>query len=391
MKKMSMRSILSLVILLAMTVLADGKPAPDSLRYRLQTVIDSIRQAESWPGLTLAVELPDGRRLSLASGWADREAQVPMRPGARMMVGSVGKIFVAPLVLQLAEEQQLDLDTPIRSWLGTAAWFEQLPNAGEITLRMLLNHSSGLPRYIFTEGFLAAAKAEPMKEWRPEDLLSFVFDMAPVHEAGKGWAYSDTNYIILGMLLERWAGKPYYQLLDERIVRPYSLTNTIPSDRRDLPGLTQGYIGEENFMNLPAKVVSDGKYAMNPQFEWTGGGLVSNAVDLAYWLKEIHQGDVIPAGLYQPMISAVDFRTGQPATAGYGLGTFVWPTPHGLHYGHSGLFMGYLTIAEYSAEHGFSIALQTNTDATLGRSMHRHALHLSRIIVESLAGKPKER
>ena len=107
-KKMSMRTFISLIILLTMTVLAAGQQAPDSLSYRLQEVLDSILQAEGWPGMTLAAELSDGRRISMASGWADREEKIPMAPGSRMFAGSVGKIFVAPLVLQLVVEQHLD-------------------------------------------------------------------------------------------------------------------------------------------------------------------------------------------------------------------------------------------------------------------------------------------
>jgi D-alanyl-D-alanine carboxypeptidase len=307
-----------------------------------------------------------------------------MKPGSRMMAGSVGKTFFGALALQVIHEQQIDLDSKVMTWFEKEAWFERIPNAKDLTIRMLMNHTTGIPRHVFQPAFLKALQDSPMRNWEPAELLKYVLDLPPVHSAGDGWAYSDTNYIILGMLVEKWSGKELYSLLRKRVLKPLGLKNTIPSNTPKLKGLVQAYIGEQNFLNLPTKVIKDGRYVINPQWEWTGGGLVSNVVDLAKWLKAIHETDVIPAPMYAEMIKPVGLRTGQAGETGYGLTTFVWKAPAGLHYGHSGFFPGYITNVEYVKDLKTSIAVQLNSDQGPGRSLHAFVIDIAGIVERNL-------
>lgn len=352
------------------------QPLKDALQKKLEAIVKD----NSLPGATAAVVLPDGQRISLAAGYADREANIRMKPGAQMFSGSVGKTFVAALVLKQVEAGQLYLDERLESYFGQESWYRALPNAADITVRMLLQHTSGLPRYVFQEAFIQALKDQPGRSWKPEELLGFIAGMPAKHPAGKGWGYSDTNYLLLGMLLEKVSGKAYYALLQEQILGPLGLQHTYPSDKPELPGLTQGYIGSQNILGLPRdKTVEDGRYAINPQFEWTGGGLVTNAEDLARWMHNLQKGKVIGKRMLQEMRLPAAFRSGRPADSGYGLGCFAWQEGGGMHYGHEGVMPGHVTTVEYAAEEGLAIAIQVNTDEGFTGKLHGFVLGLKTI------------
>lgn len=229
-----------------------------------------------------------------------------------------------------------------------------------------------------------------MRSFTPVERLSYVFGMKPLHPVAQGWGYSDTNYILLGMVVEKASAASMYDLVNKRILTPLLLRSTYPSTQRRLPGLTQGYIGENNFFSLPKKTVENGEYAMNPQFEWTGGGLVTNSEDMAFWMKWLHGGKVLSAEVYNELISAADMKTGQPAETGYGLGSFVWESDNGLFYGHAGIMPGHLTQVEYSKDYQFAIAFQVNTDAGLGRTHHGHVQQFAQFVIDYLQKMEEE-
>ncbi|MEZ5041361.1 MAG: serine hydrolase domain-containing protein [Saprospiraceae bacterium] len=376
-------SISFLMLLLATPIL--GQADFLSFKAALQDTLNRIIEEQAIPGATAAIVLPDGQLISLAAGYSDKEEQLAMPLGAQMLLGSVGKIFVSAVVLQLVDEGKIKLSDQVRSYFKGVDWYDRLPNAADLSIASLLNHTSGLPRYVFDPAFLAAVKADPMRSWSPADCLAMILDKKASHPVGKGWGYSDTNYILLGLIIEKVTGESYYQQLEKRIISVFHLRNTYPSTQRDLPGLTQAYIGENNFFNLPKKVVSNGLYAMNPQFEWTGGGLVTNVEDLAYFLKWLHTGKLMSSVLYKQFVQAVDFQTGLAAETGYGLGTFVWKASNDLFYGHAGVMPGYFTQAEYAKKGGFAIAFQMNTDQGTVRVNHENVQRLAKLVQEFLA------
>lgn len=379
------RLVLLAYLLLGLNLLnSRAQPAWTALQQRLQYQLDSIVGTGTYPGATLAVRLPGGELISLAAGWADQELQRPMPQGARMLAGSTGKTFVSALILQLIAEDKLQLTDRIADFFDQEPWFQELPNAEELTVGCLLNHTSGLPRYIFQESFLSAVQREPGKYWSPAACLAHLRGLAAIHPTGKGWSYSDSNYLLLGLILEKITGDQYYRQLQERILQRLNLDNTSPSTQAELPGLIPGYIGDQNFFELPRKTVVKGRYIMNPQFEWTGGGVVTNVEDLAIWIWHLHAGDVLGASQRKKLVEPVDFKTGAPSDSGYGLGSFVWLSDLGYFYGHAGMMPGYLTQVEYSRQYQFGIAFQTNTDQGLGRDLHSYIQAFSRSIIAFL-------
>jgi len=349
------------------------------LLQKLQEKFDALHAAGKFPGATAGFALSDGSSFGIATGLSDTSAKKAMTPGDLLLSGSVGKTYVAAVAVH---EKKISLDDKIEKYLGREKWFLRLPNARDITVRMLMNHTSGLVRYEFNERFLKDLIANPYKIWMPEEEIAYLFDSTPPFAAGKGWEYSDTNYIALGMIIERVTGSTYYEQAKKRVLQPLGLRHTVPSDSRVIPGLAQGYAGPNNPFGGSDAMVVDGKFAINPQFEWCGGGMASTTEDLARWAKLLYEGKAFDSSLLPEMLEGVPARLGPEAK--YGLGVIIRPTPFGIAYGHSGFFPGYVTDMMYFPDHKFAIAVQVNTSAAraTGKPLSRFITDFAEIIIQ---------
>ncbi|MGD8699727.1 MAG: serine hydrolase domain-containing protein, partial [Gemmatimonadales bacterium] len=260
-----------------------------AVRGALQATLEALHAGGRFPGATAAVKLPDGSTIALGVGYSDSTRRVRMVPTDRMLVGSTGKTFVAAVALQLVAEGALDLEAPVSDYLGDRDWFGRVPNANTITVRNLMNHTSGVMRYEFKEEFVTQLSADPSRRWEPADLLAYILDEPAAFAAGEGWEYSDTNYILLGMIVEGITGRDLYDEVRTRLLGPLGLVNTVPSDSREIPGLVQGYAGAGNpFTGSDEVIGEDGRFVINPQFEWAGGGFASTTADLAHWAAALY-------------------------------------------------------------------------------------------------------
>ena len=349
-----------------------AQPDANALRQKLQANLDEWHKNGKFAGATAGVCLADGNCFGLATGFADLEAKRQMKPDDVLLAGSVGKTYVAAVALQLVKEGKINLDEKIEKYLGKETWFARLPNAKDITVRQLMNHTSGLVRYEFKDQFTKDLTANPDKVWRPEELVAYILDTKPPFEAGKGWDYSDTNYIVLGMIIEKVSGKKYYDLAKSRLLKPLKLKNTSPQDSRTIKGLVQGYAGADNPFGGKDLVLENGKFIVNPQFEWTGGGMATTSEDLARWAKLMYEGKAFDASLLPQMLEGVSAPMLGRETK-YGLGVLIRPTRAGLTYGHSGFFPGYMTDMMYFPEHKISVAVQVNSSVpqNLGKPLGR--------------------
>lgn len=380
-----------LIALCALHCLA-GRAQDATFHKEIQAIVDNWRTEQQIPGLSMAVVTPSYTQ-TWTSGWADIETERDLQPADMLFSGSVGKTYVSAIILRMVAAGELHLTDRIHTFFGGEDWYDCLPNSEVLTLQMLLNHTSGLGRYIFQPSFPELVKQDPYQKISPREGLRHLCGTEAVHAPGEGWSYSDSNYLILGLLIEKLTGKGYYTVLQEELLVPLGLQATKPTTSRHLPGLIPGYIHEDhNFLGLPHKSIDDnGDYVMDPSFEYTGGGLYCTPADLARWINALHTGKVLSDSMYQLLIQPVDFRTGQPAATGYGLGTFVWNTPNGLHYGHAGMFPGYLTQVEHNAKGSCTIALQINTDGGDMRSMHALVIQLSDLLIKAgLSNNKKE-
>jgi len=311
--------------------------------------------------------LADGRSLAFAVGLADTALREPMRTTARMPQGSVGKTYVAAVALQLVDEGALSLDAPVSRYLGDTPWFRRLPNAESMTIRQIMNHTSGLVRYEFDDRFLADLLKDPYRVWKVEEQLAYLFDRPAPFAAGQGWDYSDTNYLVLGLIIERLTGHRLNDEIRRRVLNPAELRETIPNDGPELPGVVQGYAGADNPFGGDAMLVQ-GRMTLNPSFEGAGGGWSSTALDLARWAKQLYEGRVVPAPRLADALQGVPARLGPEVR--YGLGVIIWPSSRGPVWGHSGYFPGYISEMRYYPDARIAIALQMNSSVprALGRA-----------------------
>jgi D-alanyl-D-alanine carboxypeptidase len=344
--------------------------ARDTVRLgqRFQAELDRLGREEGFPGATAAVLLPGGRIIGVATGMADKERRVPMRPESRMLAASIGKMFVAATVLSLVHEGVLDLDVPISRWLGREPWFGRLRGGEAMTLRMLLSHAAGVGNHYrdsaFTEDWARGRRVDPEYAPEPRRLIEFVLDRPPAYPLGKGFGYTDTGYLLVGLILENATGRRYYDLVARRFLRPLELRATEPSDRRVLRGLAAGYSARDNRFHLPEKGLVDGRLEWNPAIEWTGGGLVSNSMDLVRWAGALFGGRALPPAALAEMLAGLpDNPAREPEGSRYGLGVRIAETPLGVYYGHGGSIPGYRSYLAYYPDRKTAVAIQLNTDA----------------------------
>jgi D-alanyl-D-alanine carboxypeptidase len=378
-----MRKIILLLIACLITIPAIGRRSPktkniEALKKALQLKLNEWHKAGNFPGATLGVVLADGESFGLAVGYSDRDLKTPMRPTDRMLAGSVGKTFAAATALQLVKEGKILLDDKVEKYLGVEPWFSRLPNAKAITVRHLMNHTSGLVRYEFKPQFAKDLSANPERVWKPAELVAYLLDEKAPFEAGKGWDYSDTNYIVLGMIIEEVTGRTFYSEANRRLIKPLKLKDTIPQDGPKLKSVVQGYAGPNNPFGGTDAMIHDGRFAINPQFEWTGGGFASTSHDLARWAKMIYEGKAYSADLLPQVLDGVSAPLLGRETK-YGLGVIIRKSSVGTSYGHSGFFPGYMTDMMYFPDSRVAIAVQVNT--SVGRSLGKP---LSRVLVEMM-------
>lgn len=378
--RVGLRVVLAFILL---STVASQAVASDTatLKKALQTKLNEWHSSGKFPGATVGVVLADGRSLGLAVGVSDRAANTPMKPSDRMLAGSVGKTFAAAVALQLIKEGKIGLDDRISKYLGGEKWFSRLPNANDITVRQLMNHTSGLVRYEFKETFTKDLTANPLKVWTPEERLAYLFGEKPPFEAGKGWDYSDTNYIVLGMIIEKVTGKAFFDEAERRLLKPLRLSDTIPQKGPKMKGVVQGYAGTNNPFGGKDAMIENGKFVINPQLEWTGGGYASTSEDLARWAKAMYEGKAFDASMLPQMLDGV----AAPMLGGetkYGLGVIIRRTRLGVTYGHSGFFPGYMTDMMYFPEQKIAVAVQVNTSVpqNLGRPLGRVLVELAEAV-----------
>lgn len=223
------------------------------------------------------------------------------------------------------DEGSIELDQPIGTYLEGEPWLPRLASADQVTVRMLMNHTSGYGEY--DEAFMNDLIQHPLRERAPIDMISALLDRPIDGTPGTRMRYSDLNYILLAEITERVTHATAYSEIERRFIEPFGLTHTAPAVSPRIEGLVPGYAGEHPFG--PDKMLVNGALALNPQFEWGGGGFVSTAGDLATWLAAICERAAVPERLWPDMTRGV----GAPengAGSQYGVGLHIDSTSLGI-------------------------------------------------------------
>jgi D-alanyl-D-alanine carboxypeptidase len=351
-----------LVCFLALGFLAAPAMAQED---RLASVLEDFHARYGFPGATAAIALPDGRLVTAATGLADVEQGRAMTSETPMLAASIGKSFVGAAVLALETEGRLSRDDLLSVHLGDRPWLEALPNAGSITVDHLLHHTSGLPDHVhlprFQRDWTRLTRGDG--DFDPEQLMAFVAGREALFEAGQGWAYSDTGYVLLGLVIEAVTGQSWHDAVRARLLAPLELGGTVPSNRPDLPGLAVGYVAPDNPFGLPARTAdAAGRLVWNPAVEAAGGGFASTAADLARWGHLLFGGAAMQAPYLDRLLDGVPVAPDVPGIL-YGAGVAIYAdTPRGPVYGHGGWIPAYVSSLRHYAAHGVTVAFQINTD-----------------------------
>ncbi len=326
-------------------------PEIQSIQARIEKALSELRAKAAFPGVSVGFVLADGRSGAVTCGMADVEENIAITPSDRFLAGSVGKMFVAAATLQLAEDGKLSLHDRAEKWIDD-----------EI-------------------------KGNPDRQWTPYDRLKYVFDLKPLFAVGKGWSYADTNYILVGQIVERASGKLLFELIDEQLLKQLKLGGIVPSSTREIDRLIPGYASPTNPLGFSGRMVIDGKFIINPQIEWAGGGLATTPADLALWAKLLFEGKAFhEAATLESMLSGVEMAKGRGGakSSKYGLGVMIRDSKWGPVYGHGGWFPGYRTELAYFRERKTAIAVQFNTDAnaSLKKGVSAYLMDIAQILFE---------
>ena len=325
---------------------------------KIQTFINE----NDLPGLNFSIINKNGKTANYSQGFEDVENRTSLTTNQVFFSGSIGKTYAAALLMQLVDEGKVDLNSKLKTYFPEVGWLSKVPNIEEITIEMLLQHTSGLPRWVMQLEVWEVLHTNPDKIWSYEDRLAYVFNQAPVHEAGKGWAYSDTNYILIGILIEKMSGEYYYDLVRTKILKPFKLKHTYPSEGRTIPNLSMAYSRLPEAFKIPNKVIKDGQYVFNPQIEWTGGSMASTTTDLAKWAKIYFEGELFSKELLTKITTINPNGDKVDAGHSYGMGSFIYHTNQGDVFGHSGFMPGYNSIFAYYPNQKIAVAIQINCD-----------------------------
>ncbi len=289
----------------------------------LQRALDDAVANRPEPGAVVGVSREAGCSWHGAAGQANIADATAVVPSDRFRIGSVTKTFTAAVVLQLTEEGTLRLDDTLEQWVPG------IPGGTDITIRHLLSHTSGI--YNYTDDRFPFGQ-----DWEPAELVALATSHANLFEPGTDWAYSNTNYVLLGMIIEEATGQTWAAQVRGRLLEPLGLADTFMEGEETIPG---GFV--RGYFNGTLDVTD----LMNGSEAWAAGCMVSNSQDLVRWTHALFGGEVLEPATLAAMVAPTPLSSGKMTGCwegtSYGLGVQLRDTDHGVCWGHGGSAVGF--------------------------------------------------
>ncbi|MFE5402825.1 serine hydrolase domain-containing protein [Streptomyces sp. NPDC056580] len=353
-------------------------------------------------GVIVRVDSGDGKPVEIAKQAAWTKEDHRLAAGDRFRVGSNTKTVTATLVLQQVAEKRIGLDDTVEKWLPG------LVRGGEhITVRMLLNHTSGLGDFLLTPEFLPSLTGQEQRTWTPQELLAITPEQDPPTEPGKTYSYSNANYEALGLILEKATGSSLAELIEQKITKPLGMKDSFLATDAAWPAGKRHASGYEpdakrlkallsGTVDLPEGVGFAGPErpgdnvdtsAIDPSWSWAAGGMVSTAQDWQCFLTALMSGRLLPEAQMKQMRTTVE---APEEGGGYGLGLIKVDTPCGTVWGHTGGLPGYSSEIYTDATGTRSVAVFTITNFGI---KEKKAATTNKALVEAatcqMLGKPQ--
>ncbi|MEU3430845.1 serine hydrolase domain-containing protein [Streptomyces gardneri] len=310
-----------------------------------KAIRDVMRDADV-PGVTVALSAPDKGTYIRAFGEADTATGAAMSPSLYMRIGSETKTFTVTAVLELVDDGKVGLDDPISDYV------DGVPNGEKITLRQLAGMRSGLFNYTADEDFFKALTSNPERQFTPQQLLDYAFAHPVEFPPGEEFQYSNTNTVLLGLVVEKVGGMPLHDFIRKNVVEPAGLRHTsFPTDAAFPRPHAHGYT--EQTASGQVEDATD----WNPSWGWAAGAMISNLQDMRSWARTVATGTLLTP---ETQAERLKIPPGSPDGSGYGLGIFNiqgW-------IGHNGSLPGYQSLTIYLPEAEATLAVLLNTDIT---------------------------
>ena len=344
----------------------DRPSATPLMKASLDRQLDKLRAKLGIPGVSAAVLFADGSMWTGTSGLADVAARTPVTPDTPFAVGSISKTFTAALVVALAGEGRIGLDTSVRTYLPN------LKIDGRITVRQLLDHTSGLNDFFLNPKIDPALLADPGRRWLPADSLAFM--KKPYFAPGTGYHYSNTNYLVLGMLAEAVGGAPIADQLHARFLDPLGLTSTTyQGSEPPAAAPAHGYQFTGASVKLPAIDLTGGSsitpFTSVVTAAGGAGSIATTADDLVHWARALYGGDALAEDSLRSMLGDVARTSRYGPGAEYGLGVQSVVIEGRPSYGHSGRLLGARAVVRWLPTESMAIAVLTNQSRADPRSI----------------------
>jgi D-alanyl-D-alanine carboxypeptidase len=318
-----------------------------------QDLLDEIVQGyvnEDDP-FVVYLSTPDGV-WSVTGGFA-REGQ-QTRLEDRFRIGSMSKTFVAVAALMLVEDGVFALDDPASAWLPDSI-VQNVANTKSVTIRQLLAMRSGIDDYLGREAFWQAVEADPQREWTAEEVLTYIHGDPALFAPDTEFSYSNSNYILLELILEEASEMGLHDLIRQRILEPLKMEDTYTQISEFLPG---GFV--EAYGSVYDDGVLENLSEVNDGAGLGDGGLVSNVVDVHRFYEALLQDQTLLSPALMDELLA--FSPVNDFTH-YSLGLNEWQTPSGAAWGHAGGVIGFLSIGAYLPEQGVTLIILSGSQA----------------------------
>lgn len=349
--------------------LVGGQALRRALRDDLETYLRTRSKAEHISALSLSVDLPSGAAIDVVAGTTAIGSATAVQPSNLFNIGSNTKAFTACVLLQLEAEGKLTMDQTVGRWLP------QYPAWSSVTIKRLLNMTSGIPTYDNDPRMERAQAVTIRRRWTDPVLVAFADPMygnAP--GPTRGWSYSNTNYLLAGMIIERASGHTYKEEIERRLIRPLGLSETFyspnvyPATVTDR--LVSGYFFNSDPINAALKPLL-GRDMRLMDMSWAGpaGGIIGTPRDVARWARAMYSGTVLAPPQQRELETLVSMRTGKPMAhpsagepTGFGLGVVqaVRP-PIGTYWYYQGETLGYRMIHVWLPNSDAAFALGLNS------------------------------
>ncbi|MFI1361209.1 serine hydrolase domain-containing protein [Streptomyces sp. NPDC020898] len=316
------------------------------LTARLDKAVEGVRQEAGIPGVIVGLWMPGKGNYVRATGVADTATREPMTTDLYLRIGSETKTFTVTALLKLVDDRRIRLDDPISRYV------DGVPNGRRITLRHLAGMRSGLFPYTEDPDFVHDLLSDPTRSFTPPEVLAYGFKHPNTFAPGARFEYSNTNLVLLGLVIEKVSGQRAADFIDKRVLRPAHLDHTLfPSGAEFPEPHPRGYTNQ----TLSGEVEDATDW--NPSWGWTAGAMISNLHDLHRWARIVATGTLLSPEAQKQRLTMLP--TGHPGTS-YGLGIFDsdgW-------IGHNGSIPGYESVTVYLPSKKATLVVLLNTDIT---------------------------